>query len=57
VALEQYAGAVAESEGGEKPSSASIKGLTFPRLALVSNGDQLLAPVETVVTALRGDSL
>jgi hypothetical protein len=57
LALGQYAGAVAELQGGEKPSSASIKGLTFPPLAVVSNGDQLLAPIEAVVTALRGDSL
>lgn len=57
LALEQYADAVAELQGGVKPSSASIKGLTFAPPAVISNGDQLLAPVEAVVSTLRGASL
>lgn len=57
VALEQYATAVAGLHGGQKPSSASIKGVTFPPAAVVGNGDRMLDPVEWVVTALRGVSL
>ena len=50
----QYATAITGLDGGQKPASASIKGLTFPPAAVVSNGDRVLDPVEAVVTTLRG---
>lgn len=53
-ALDQYATAITGLDGGQKPASASIKGLIFPPAAVVSNGDRVLVPVEAVVTALRG---
>jgi hypothetical protein len=55
-ALDHYAAVLAELDGGQTPSSASIKGLTFPPAVVTSNGAKLLEPVELVVTELRAAS-
>jgi hypothetical protein len=55
-ALDQYRSAIGGLIGGQEPSAASIKGLSFAPASVISNGDRMVEPVQEVVAALRGIS-